>query len=230
MAQNEKETKMEIDSNKTALLEEELKKLQAQNEHLVSTYSLELQKEKDKMSLQYSIELKAGVANKLLEQRNPYDFIPVAPAEQKTASDIIQKFNDLLQHVEEFSVLPSAEYGMQLDNDFLPETTSDKGLTEMKKNIAAKVTEQHRVWDLVASKIRKIRDDYSNVQKLRHRKIKYKRKHSAAVRKQKRKREDKQIALKAQYDDEDDGSEADSDNHEVDPEVEPDGGERADLT
>jgi hypothetical protein len=197
------DNKMQDESNMIALQEEEIKKLRAQNEHLVSTYTESLQqqvqidvrKEKDKLLLQYNAEQKKSI----LEQRNPYDFILVQEEETKKATDFNKRFNALLKQVEEFSVLSSESYGMQHDNVFLPEATTDKGYIELKKNIGSKVKEQQRVWELVASKIKKLRDDYPDIQKLRHRKIKYKKKHSAATRKKNRKKEDKQVSLKNQY-------------------------------
>jgi len=228
-ANKKKTNNMEIDSNDTALLEEEIKKLQAQNDHLVSTYGSELQKqvqqqvqqqvqlEKDKLAQKYDEEVKAAKQKCLLERRNPHDFIQVEEDEKKKAVDISTRFNKLLKEVEAFSVLPSKEYGMQHDNEFLPEQTSDNGLIEIKKNIAAKVKEHHRVFDLCASKIRKLLPDYSDTQKLRHRKIKYKKKHSAATRRKNKKKEDKQVSLQALYSYEDvEGPNVDSDNDRAD--------------
>jgi len=216
-----KRESMEIDSsNNVALQEEEMKKLQAQNAHMKSQFQSELQqqvqilvqKEKEKLDIQYNNELKAAVSKTLLEQQNPYDFILVPNEESKKATDLNQKFETLLKQVEEFSVLASEEYGMQNSNDFLPGTTSDKGYIDIKKNISAKVTEHHRTWELVASKIKKLRVEYPEVQKLRHRRIKYKKKHSAATRKKNKKNEDKQVSLKAQYSYQDQGGDVDSDN------------------
>jgi len=174
------------DGNTIALLEEEIRKLRQRDE--------QVQREKDYIVQQCQIEVKKA-NDKAQQSKHPHDFIGVDAKEQEVARQLTTTINNLVKEVAKLTSLQFTDVGIVEDTTLLPEKTSDGGLEEIDKNIKSKSAEQRKRWSRILKHMRRLRKDYTDIQKLRHRKIKYRRKHKSAAKKQEKIKAAKNTAL-----------------------------------
>jgi len=141
------------------------------------------------------------LALEVAKSKHTHDSIPVDEKEQAVAIKINSDFSKLLTSVSNFCDLDSTKLGMLEYTDLLPNKTTDEGYMEIKKDIETKTTDLQKSWKRIISNIGKLQKRYKGIQSLRHKKVKYKRKHTAATKKKDSLHKAREELKKSKYDD-----------------------------
>jgi len=173
MAQNT-EREQKLQNAREAALAQELQKQQQEHEKIVQ-----------QMQQQYADELKKQL---LLPRPVAIADVAVDQKEVKTAQAIMKEFDAMYKSARKFAGLTSRDIGMLEDTDLLPDKTSDNGYAELQKNIETKTKRLEEKWKRIVTSMHKTRVVYSDIQKLRHTRLRYKKRHSKATNTKKNKK------------------------------------------
>jgi len=147
---------------------------------------LEKQKKQYETQLQQQQQLQQQLQQKFNEELKrqlllPSHDVAVEEKEVEKATDLMKKFDDLYKSARKFAFYDSRDLGMSADTELLPDKTSQGGYVEIQKNIETKTKELQKKWKRIVTGVYKMRVMYTDIQSLRHRRIRYKKKHSKAV-------------------------------------------------
>jgi len=204
--QDDKQNEMHIDNNTDAnivaldtdanivALEAELKRLQNENKQLhaqTEEYESEIQVVRD--------EFNEEVKRKVQESMHPQDFIAVEEAEVQIALDLDVQIGKMFDAATSFAELQSSKLGMLSSSDLLPNKTSSDGCDSIQVNIQSQTKKLQQAWERIAGDIKKQRNKYGPIQKLRHHSIKYRTKHKVSVKRDAAKKAAHQKLKASQY-------------------------------
>jgi hypothetical protein len=184
-----------------------LARLRAENEQLRQTSAAaeaaRVEAENTSVNLRetFAEQLQVQLTDALKQSKHPHDFIAVAEEEKTKADALSTSLAGVIAKVNEFAGLDATMLGMLECKDIIPEKTSEEGLIELEKNIQVKSIEMAKACERIYTRLNKLPLKYQDIQKLKHKHVKYVEKHTKDAKVERRKKRKRQELAESRYDD-----------------------------